>query len=91
MLHTINLDCIACGACLKECPVNAIEAGTRIYTINDAHCIDCACCVPVCPTEAIVPNISPEETRLAWARALQEVEEDVEVPARVATTHGTVA
>lgn len=52
MAHTINDDCIACGACMPECPVNAISEGDK-YTIDQDACIDCGACVPVCPVGAI--------------------------------------
>lgn len=74
MLHHINSECITCGACLKECPVGAIEPGSRCYTIQDSVCLDCSACVPVCPVEAIVPAASPEEVAAQWARALKELE-----------------
>lgn len=51
MVHVISDECLACGACLDECPSNAIEEGD-IYVIND-ECIDCGACVEVCPVDAI--------------------------------------
>jgi ferredoxin len=53
-MYVINNDCIECGACLSECPVDAIEEGSP-YTINDA-CIDCGNCAEVCPVDAISPE-----------------------------------
>ena len=53
MAHIINDDCTACGACIAECPVDAISEGTEKYTIDPDVCTDCAACVDVCPTEAI--------------------------------------
>ena len=52
MAHKINENCIACGACKSECPVDAITEGDQ-YTIDPDICIDCGACVSVCPTEAI--------------------------------------
>ena len=52
MAHTINDDCIACGACMPECPVDAISEGEK-YTIDQDACIDCGACVPACPVGAI--------------------------------------
>ena len=45
MSHTITESCVACGACITECPVEAIKAET---------CIDCRACADTCPSEAIV-------------------------------------
>ena len=54
MAYFINPDeCTACGACIDECPVEAISEGTDFYTIDAEACTDCAACVDVCPVEAI--------------------------------------
>ncbi|MFC0875671.1 DUF362 domain-containing protein [Saccharicrinis sp. FJH2] len=54
MAYVINEDCIACGSCVDECPVEAISEGD-IYTIDADTCTDCGTCADVCPTEAIKP------------------------------------
>lgn len=54
MAHKITEDCISCGACEAECPVEAISAGDDIYEIDPEKCTDCGACVEVCPTEAII-------------------------------------
>lgn len=53
MAHKITEECIACGTCLPECPVEAISEG-EIYKIDADKCTDCGACVEVCPTNAIV-------------------------------------
>lgn len=52
MAYVISDDCIACGTCIGECPVEAIKEGDK-YTIDADACIDCGTCAGVCPTEAI--------------------------------------
>ncbi len=52
MAHKINDECIACGACQSECPVDAISEG-EIYSIDPDTCIDCGACVSACPVGAI--------------------------------------
>lgn len=47
--------CTACGACIDECPVEAISEGD-IYKIDADICTDCGSCADVCPTEAIHPE-----------------------------------
>ena len=54
MAHKITDSCIACGACVSECPTEAIKEDTPIYVIDPDLCIDCGTCIPACPTEAIV-------------------------------------
>lgn len=53
-MHKISEECIACGSCFDQCPVEAIREGTP-YVITDA-CTDCGSCVEVCPVEAISPE-----------------------------------
>ena len=53
MAHVISEECISCGACEPECPVECISEGDSQYTIEADDCIDCAACVAVCPVEAI--------------------------------------
>ncbi len=53
MAHVINEECIKCGACEAECPVNAISEGAEHYEIDPDTCIDCAACTDVCPVDAI--------------------------------------
>jgi ferredoxin len=55
MAYVISDECTACGSCLDECPVEAIEEGD-IYTIDPELCTDCGACADVCPVEAISPE-----------------------------------
>ena len=50
----ISDDCIACGTCIDECPVEAISEGD-IYHINPDLCTECGTCADACPSEAIHP------------------------------------
>lgn len=52
MAHKINEECLACGACIDQCPVEAISEGD-IYVIDADVCTDCGACVDVCPVGAI--------------------------------------
>ena len=48
----ISDDCIACGTCIDECPVEAISEGDK-YSINPDLCTECGTCADACPSEAI--------------------------------------
>lgn len=69
MAIMINDECIACDACLPECPNDAISEGDPIYLINPDLCTECVGfhddpqCAAVCPTEACVPNPDIVETK----------------------------
>ncbi len=54
MAYKINDDCIGCGACASECPVEAISEGDGKYEIDADTCIDCGNCAEVCPVSAPV-------------------------------------
>ena len=54
MSFKINDDCISCGACAGECPVEAISEGADRYEIDPGKCTECGNCADVCPVGA--PN-----------------------------------
>ena len=53
LAHKISDECISCGACASECPVEAISEGDDTNVIDPDVCTDCGSCVEVCPVEAI--------------------------------------
>ncbi|MBE9511693.1 MAG: YfhL family 4Fe-4S dicluster ferredoxin [Bacteroidetes bacterium] len=69
MALIINDECIACDACVAECPNEAISEGDPIYVINPDLCTECVGfydepqCVDVCPVEAIVPDPDHRESK----------------------------
>ncbi len=52
MAYKISDECISCGACEPECPVQAISEGDSKYEIDPEKCIDCGACADVCPVGA---------------------------------------
>jgi len=58
--------CIACAACTKACPANALvmevdmETGERRWEISMARCIFCGYCEVACPFDAITLEHSYE-------------------------------
>ena len=52
MAYKISSECLSCGACVSECPVDAISEGDSQYVIGEA-CIDCGVCESACPVDAI--------------------------------------
>ena len=75
----ITAACVTCGACVWECPSEAIAPGAPRPVVHDAWCTECygyfgeAQCIVVCPVDAIV--VTPEPvTNLA--RKFQLVDPD---------------
>ena len=54
MAYVINDDCISCGVCAVNCPVNAISEGDGKYVIDADTCIECGACAENCPVGAPV-------------------------------------
>ncbi|MDR2905722.1 MAG: YfhL family 4Fe-4S dicluster ferredoxin [Helicobacteraceae bacterium] len=58
----ITRECIACEACVDECPTAAIEEGDPIYVIDPDRCTECVgsfgepACLAVCPVDCIQPD-----------------------------------
>ena len=57
-------ECIGCGTCVKNCPVNAITLDKTAH-IDKKKCIGCATCIGVCPVGAVsIPWSSSSPERL---------------------------
>lgn len=53
MARIISDECISCGACAGQCPVEAISEGDGKYVVDANECIDCGACDSECPVGAI--------------------------------------
>ncbi len=53
-MYRIGNECIACGRCFRNCPIEAIEPGDEKYEINQEQCIQCGTCFELCPLNAIL-------------------------------------
>lgn len=46
--------CVACGVCMKECPMNAVSIWKGCFAVIDkAICIGCGKCARSCPVGCI--------------------------------------
>ncbi len=52
MAYKIGEECINCGVCESECPVEAISEGDGVRVIDAEKCIECGACADACPTDA---------------------------------------
>ena len=89
MATFITDECINCGACVPECPNEAISEGDDIHIIDPNRCTECIgfhdyeACQSVCPVECCLPDpnrIESVEDLLARAIALHP---DLTLPATV--------
>jgi ferredoxin len=92
MATHITQDCINCGACVPECPNEAISEGDGVYVIDSARCTECVgfhekeACQAVCPVECCIPdpNHTEREDQLL-ARAMAIHPSDGELKTRAAS------
>jgi len=69
MALMITEECTSCGACVEDCPNQAISEGDPVYVIDPVKCTECLGffdepqCVAVCPLECIVPDPAHQESR----------------------------
>lgn len=54
MAFKITDQCVNCGACEGDCPVEAISEQNDARVIDASKCISCGACAASCPAEAIV-------------------------------------
>ena len=49
--------CVACGACTKACPRNAISVYRGCYAmVEGTKCVGCGLCAGACPASCISVN-----------------------------------
>lgn len=53
-MYVIGSECIACGRCFRNCPMECIHPEDEKYEIDQNVCIACGTCHEVCPIGAIV-------------------------------------
>lgn len=47
-------ECVACGACVKTCPKQALSIYKGVFAQVDAgKCVGCGLCVKACPASVI--------------------------------------
>ena len=49
--------CVACGACAKDCPREAVSVWKGCYArVDAAKCVGCGICAKTCPAGCITVN-----------------------------------
>ena len=47
-------NCIGCGYCVRDCPVDAVKMVKKKAVINDQWCTHCGVCLRVCESDAVI-------------------------------------
>lgn len=51
---TVSKECVACGCCMKVCPLKAISIPTGIRAqVDSSKCVGCGKCAVACPAQTI--------------------------------------
>ena len=54
MAYVISDECVSCGTCVSECPVDAISGKVKEpFEIDQSKCIKCGACLESCKFKAI--------------------------------------
>jgi len=77
-LQIIAGQCIACGVCEGECPVDAIYLEGDVAVIDYELCTGCGKCIEVCPTDCLFFEGEEEAEEAAPPQAAEEVAPEVE-------------
>lgn len=100
MSVAITETCVTCGACVWECPTEAISPGDPRPVVDEGSCTECygffaeSQCAVVCPVDAIRPSAEAVQElevrfrRLHPARAMQDTWVWRRLPAPDAETRG---
>jgi len=64
--------CVACLACVRVCPADAVAVEEQRVSIVDEACTRCGLCLPACPHEAIIA-IGDQARALALAKGGEAV------------------
>ncbi len=84
MALIITDECINCGACVSECPNEAISEGDEYFVIDASKCTECIGwydepqCVEVCPVDSIVPDENNKETKEQLLEKFKKLHPDKE-------------
>ena len=52
-MFIINENCISCGLCAANCPVDCITEGDGKYVIDQDKCVQCGTCQMNCPADGV--------------------------------------
>lgn len=57
---TVDRDhCVACGCCVKVCPLEAIKIDHGRWAVVSERCVGCGRCAAACPASVISVEVRP--------------------------------
>jgi ferredoxin len=92
MATMITDECIHCGACLPECPNDAISDGGDQYVIDPGRCTECVgfhraeACQSACPVDCCLPDPSRVETEAELLERARRLHPDTPLEATPETS-----
>jgi ferredoxin len=61
--QVLKNQCVACGTCVKECPIGAIKVIAGVFAeVDQTRCVGCGKCEKVCPA-SVIEIITKEEVK----------------------------
>lgn len=74
MAVIIGPGCIGCGACVVECPEEALELVDGVVQVDAGKCTECGACVDVCPSDVLsLPGGAKKEESAEEEAPVEEV------------------
>lgn len=72
-IKVVKEKCIGCGACITECPFDALTMDGSIVVEDIARCKSCGLCIPACPSDALIlPGYKPRPKKTASSEPVKE-------------------
>lgn len=57
-LAFVSKECVACGSCVKVCPLKAISIYKGVYAqVDENKCVGCGKCEKACPAQVITIEV----------------------------------
>ncbi|MDS0525177.1 4Fe-4S binding protein [Clostridium sp. SHJSY1] len=61
--QVLKNQCVACGTCIKECPISAIKVVQGVFAeVDQTRCVGCGKCERACPA-SVIEIIAKEEVK----------------------------
>ena len=62
-IAAVSKECVACGCCVKACPLGALSVHRGKYAVVRENCAGCGKCAAICPA-CVIEIVVREAERL---------------------------